>query len=210
MKPCGLCKFKGRGIADLNHHIETVHKLTPEQYKMAADTVRQALAPVQMINSAMRKAGMLAVLVALMLSGCRGVDRLLGQDKESDPTPPPPGIVSALGAWSGEMFSGDVILNGNEATLEMNISTQTAGAVFGTWRLMVPDTTTTVLVVGQGTIEGTVDLASKLTYRLIESPACANDAHGEGTIVGNTMNASWTGNTGCTLWFNGGNVALKR
>lgn len=89
---CQLCKnFKARGKADLDHHIEAFHKLTPEGYRLAVNTLRAPLAGL----SAMQRAMKIVFLVSLMAVGvgCRGVERLIGGSTEDEGTPyiPPHG-----------------------------------------------------------------------------------------------------------------------
>jgi len=166
---CGLCKFTPKGKRDMERHITVVHKLDQKGYEMAVAAVRRALTGIGMVNSAMRKAGMLVVaMLALTLGGCRGVDRLLGQNDDHD-SPPAAAPVSALGSWSGNgTMTGTVVVDETKAFLmNVTIPTQTGGAVSGTWALLVeqsdqPDGPPPLLV-ANGTIEGTIDAAGAFT-----------------------------------------------
>lgn len=209
---CGLCKATLKGKGDLANHAGAKHKLTLTQYWTAVKAVAPALAGIAMFNGALKKAGMLA-LVVMTLGGCRGLDRLLGNDKESPSAPPAP--ARALGAWSGDgTLSGDITINGHACTLSMNIPTQAGAAVSGTWVITIPNSNQPGgppdFPAAQGTVEGTIDAAGAFTYTLTESPTCANQGHGTGRITGDTLAVTFTGQTGCNLWFDGGSGTLTR
>lgn len=152
----------------------------------------------------------------LGLGGCRGVDRLLGNN--DDPAVvAPAGPVSALGDWSGSgVLAGDITINGHLAIMTMDIPTQVGAAASGTWQLLLDNSNAPggppPTLIGQGAIAGTIDAAGLFTYTLTETPSCPAESHGTGQISGNSMAVNWTGtgNPACALWFDGGSGTLTR
>lgn len=162
----------------------------------------------------MKIINLLAATALFILAGCNGVDRLLGKDKSDDnhAAPPP---VRALGAWSGNgVLSGDITINGHACTLVMDVPTQIGAAVSGTWEITIPNSSNPNgppdFPSAQGTLTGTIDAAGRFTYTLTESPACPNTGSGTGQVNGDSMTFTFTGNTGCNLWFDGGSGTLTR
>lgn len=201
----------------MDRHVKEIHKLTWAQFAQAVKAVAPAVQSLNAMNAAIissgiRKAGLIA-LVILTLGGCRGLDRLLGNDKESPSNPPAP--VRALGAWSGSgTLSGDITINGHACTLSMDVPIQNGGAVSGTWVITIPNSNQPGgppdFPAAQGTLAGTIDANGLFTYTLTESPTCANQGHGTGRINGDSMAVTFTGQTGCNLWFDGGAGTLTR
>lgn len=170
-------------------------------------TVRHALGEIEQIK---RLVGV--ILVAVMFTGCRGLDRLTGGGDDNSPAPvTAPAPLQILGAWEGELFSGQILINGGVIDADVVIASQTEGAVSGTWVLSVevsdqPDGPPPILV-SQGTLTGTVDAAGAFSYALEESPTCHGTA--VGTVSGQTMTVTWTGQTGCNFWFTGTGTLSK-
>lgn len=214
---CGLCKFTPKGKRDMDRHVRDIHKLTWDQYAQAVKAVAPALAGINMIQGAMRKAGMLAAAFALLtLGGCRGLDRLLGNN-DSDPVTVPAGPVQIAGLWSGSgVLAGDITIDGHLAIMTLDVPTQTGSNVSGLWTLALDNSNQPggppPTQFAQGTITGTIDAAGLFTYTLVESPTCPADSHGTGQVSGNSMSVSWTGsgNPSCALWFDGGTGTLTK
>jgi hypothetical protein len=147
-----------------------------------------------------------AIVLPLLFSGCRGLDRLMGE-KDDDPAPvAAPAPLQILGAWAGELFSGQVLINGGVIDADIAITSQTDGAVSGTWVLSVEQSDQPEgpppIIVAQGTLTGTVDAVGAFSYAIIESETC-NQGTATGTATGSTMTVTWTGQSGCDFWFTG-------
>lgn len=217
---CVLCKQTLRGEPDLKYHADVKHKLTLEQYRMAAKAVAPAVRQINAVNAALISSGLkkagLVVLALMLLGGCRGVDRLLGNN-DDDPVATAPATVSALGDWSGSgVLAGDITINGHLAIMTMDIPTQAGATASGTWQLLLDNSNQPggppPSLIAQGTVAGTINASGLFTYTLIESPSCPAESHGTGQISGNSMAVDWTGtgNPACALWFDGGSGTLTR
>lgn len=212
---CVLCtSFTSKTNADWIRHLDVVHHLTQKQYSIAAGAVQKAYGGLEAFQRAAKMAGL--VLMLAMSVGCRGVDRLLGND-DKDPAVPPAGPAQIAGTYSGSgTLSGDITINGHACTMIMDVPVQNGGSVSGTWVINIPNSNQPGgppdFPAAQGTVSGTVDASGLFTYTLVESPACPADSHGTGQIIGNSMAVSFTGsgNPSCGLWFDGGSGTLTK
>lgn len=209
---CVLCGYQMRGKPDLKRHADVAHKLIMAQYHVAAKAVQQAYGGLDAFRAAMKTASL--VLFLSLMVGCRGVDRLLGQNDDHD-TPAPAAPMSALGAWSGSgTLSGDVTVNGHTFTMDINVPTQAGANVSGTWVLLVPNSDDPMgpppFPAANGTIEGTIDANGAFAYTLTESPSCVG--HGTATVTSTSMSITFTGtgNPSCDLWYDGGAGTLTK
>lgn len=89
MKKCAICPFKYKTKADLAYHISEIHKLTMGGYHMAAKAVGDAIGGLSALNGALKKAGLVAlVLITMFTTGCRSLDRLLNGSSGIEPGSP--------------------------------------------------------------------------------------------------------------------------
>lgn len=188
-----------------NNRVISAAKLA-RKYRVAASTMWGILS-----RKTWRFVNVLIVLSPLMFSGCRGLDRLTGggDDEPAPVTAPQP--LRILGAWDGSVFSGQIPVNNGMALVNVSITTQDVGNVAGTYTFSYDNSDQPggppPTVFAQGTLTGTIDVAGAFSYATEESSSCHGS--GAGTVVGNTMTVTWTGQSGCDFWFTGSGDLAK-